>query len=350
MSIKMAIIGMGNMAGWHYKLIKECIPGLIVTGGYDIQKEARDKASEWGITNYNSPTELYEDKNIDLVLVATPNDKHKEYSINCLLAGKHVVCEKPVTLNAAELEEIIVASEKSGKIFTINQNRRWDKDYLIIRKILSDGLLNNPYNIESRVQGSRRPWGWRAFKQNGGGMLLDWGVHLLDQILDLIPQKVVSVYGHLHKISNGDVDDCLTTLLRFENGCTAEVNVSTNCFITQPRWHLSCEDGTAVIKDWELGGSIVKLVNPKIMDWEDAIVYTSAGPTHTMIPRPKETTQELQLPETSGDWSDFYINIVDAINGKAKPIVTATQALRVMKVIDAIFESDLSGAAITTHI
>jgi predicted dehydrogenase len=351
MAVKMAIIGTGGMAGWHFNNVQEKVRGLKIVGGYDIREEANNRTrNEWNVKAYQSPEEIYADKEVDLVLIATPNDVHKDYAIACLNAGKHVLCEKPVTLNAAELKKVMAAAEKSGKIFTVHQNRRWDKDYLTVRKIVNDNMIGNVYHIESRVQGSRRLFGWRAFKPNGGGLLLDWGVHLLDQILDLIPGKVTSVQAHIHNVHHKEVDDAFTVLLRFENGCSVNVSITTNCYIEQPRWHLSGTDGTAVILDWEQNGHIIKLADPSIQDWEDAVIYTHAGPTHTMLPRPKYTTKTLKLPKGKGEWVDLYRNIVAAINGKAELIVKPEQALRVMKVIDAAFASDKSGKAVTTGI
>ena len=349
MSFNMAIIGMGGMAGWHFDNIKEYIPEIKIIGGYDVRKEANTRAEDvWGIKVYASAEEIYADKNVDIVLIATPNDVHKDYCISCLSAGKHVICEKPVTMNTQELEEVLAVAKKTGKLFSVHHNRRWDKDYLTIRKILADGMLTNPHNIESRVQGSRPLYGWRSFKQNGGGLLLDWGVHLLDQLLDLILEKVVSVQGHLHYVGKDEVDDDFTVLLRFQNGCTGMVSISTKCFVPLPRWHMDCEDGSAVIEDWELKGKIVKQADPNERDWTENIVYTAAGPTRIMLPRPTETTIVEALPEIIGThWTDYYKNIVDTLNGKAELRVTGEQVLRVMKVIDAVFESDKTGAAIT---
>ena len=352
MSFKMAIIGMGGMAGWHFNNIKEYIPEIKITGGYDVRTEANIKAeNEWGIKVYATAEEIYVDKNVDMVLIATPNDVHKDYAIKCMESGKHVICEKPVTMNAQELEEVLAVAKKTGKLFSVHQNRRWDKDYLTVCKILADGVLHKPHNIESRVQGSRPLYGWRSFKQNGGGLLLDWGVHLLDQLLDLIPGKVVSVQGHLHYVGGDDVDDAFTVLIRFENGCSGMVSISTKCFIPLPRWHIDCEDGTAVVEDWELRGKIVKQADPNEQDWTENLVYTAAGPTRIMLPRPKETAIETPLPEIIGThWTDYYKNIVQTLQGKAKLRVTGQQALRVMKVIDASFESNKTGAAVTTAI
>jgi predicted dehydrogenase len=193
-------------------------------------------------------------------------------------------------------------------------------------------------------------YGWRGHKINGGGMVLDWGIHLLDQMLTLVDDTVVSVNAHLHYIGTKEVDDIFTAMIRFQGGLTYIVNISMNSFVVQPRWHVSCEDGTAIINNWELDGKIVKLADPSELDWSEDIIYTAAGPTRSMLPRPKETTLELPLPVVKGDWSAYYKNIADVLNGKAEPIVTMAQALRVMKVVDAIFESQRTGKAVTARI
>ena len=248
MPVKMAIIGMGGMAGWHYKNLKEKVSGIQIVGAYDIREEAKKVINDLKIINYASPEALYADKDVELVLVATPNDTHKLYSIGCLEAGKNVICEKPVAMNTAEFDDIAAAAKKTGKFFTVHQNRRWDADYLTVRKILRDKILNGLYRIESRVQGSRQ-WvhGWRGYKLNGGGMVLDWGIHLLDQMLELFPEKIVSVNAHFHNIVMPEVEDDFTAALLFESGVSAVVNISMSSFIVQPRWHLFASDGSAQI-------------------------------------------------------------------------------------------------------
>ncbi|GHV87245.1 oxidoreductase [Spirochaetia bacterium] len=341
MAHKMAIIGFGGMAGYHQKNINEHFPELEIAGIYDIRPEAVQKARDLGINAFDSPERIYADRDIELVLVATPNDVHKPYAIACLEAGKNVISEKPVTLNSAELEEIIAASRKAGKFFTVHQNRRWDADFLSLKRIFADGILHDPYMIESRVQGSRQALhGWRGWKQNGGGMVLDWGVHLIDQMLNFCPRKLVSVNAVLHKVFAPEVDDNFTASFRFENGLHYLVNIAMNSFIVQPRWHISAADGTALIEDWDCKGKIVKLSDASTLDWAEDIVYTAAGPTRSMAPRPKNTTLELPLPKAERTWLEYYKNIVAVLDGKAQPIVTTDQALRVMKVIDLVFRSD----------
>lgn len=346
-----AIIGFGGMGGYHYTSIRDRVPELCVKGIYDIREEMRLKAAEQGLLAYRTAAELLDDKEVELVILAVPNNFHKGYAIDCLRAGKNVICEKPVTLNAAELEEIQAAAAETGKIFTVHQNRRWDRDYRIVRQALAEGNLGQPYFIESRVQGSRGAmFGWRGYKVNGGGMLYDWGVHLIDQLLDLISSPVISVNAHLFSVFTEEVDDNCKILLRFENGISALAEFSTNCFINHPRWHVSCENGTLVVEDWECNGKIVQLSENGEMAWENDIVYTAAGPTRTMAPRPAHTTRQLPLPAVDTDWIEYYRNIVRAMEGEEEPIVKIGQCLRVMKVIDLAFASQEQGVGLACHI
>ncbi len=351
MSHRLAVIGYGGMGSWHVENVREKIPSLEVKGIFDVRQEACDKAKENGLFVYSSKEQLLADPEVDLVTIAVPNNFHKPLVIECLRAGKNVICEKPVALNAAELEDMIAVSKETGRLFSIHQNRRWDKDYAIIKKMVREELLGKPYFIESRVLGSRGSMhGWRGYRVNGGGMVLDWGVHLIDQLLDMIDSPVVSVDSHLIHVFGGEVDDSIKVFLRFENGLSAMCEMSTNCFINQPRWHVSCTDGTAVIEDWACNGKMVKLNTEAEMEWADDIVYTEAGPTRTMAPRPKETTLELPLPEVQTDWSDYYKNILAVLDGEAELVVRPEQALRVMKVIDAVFEADRLNCGVHCHI
>jgi predicted dehydrogenase len=180
----------------------------------------------------------------------------------------------------------------------------------------------------------------KPVKEIGGGMVLDWGVHLIDQMLNFCPQKLVSVDAVLHQVFAPEVDDNFSATFRFEDGLHYLVNIAMNCFVTQPRWHISAIDGTAIIEDWDCHGKVVKVSDNATLDWAEDIVYTAAGPTRSMAPRPKETTVELPLPKAKQTWLEYYKNIIQVLEGKASPIVTTDQALRVMKTIDLVFLSE----------
>lgn len=118
------------------------------------------------------------------MLVATPNDAHLPYVLKAAECGKNVIVEKPAALSGAEAERMYAAAEKAGIVFSPHQNRRWDDDYLSVRSIYESGEIGKVYRIESRVMGSNGiPGAWRRIKSQGGGMMLDWGVHLIDQML-----------------------------------------------------------------------------------------------------------------------------------------------------------------------
>lgn len=344
MNHTMAVIGYGGMGAWHANNVRSRIDTFKVKGVYDIRSELKEKAEAEELYFYESAEELLNDKEVDLVVIAVPNNFHKDYSIRCLKAGKHVICEKPVTMNVAELEEIIETSKQEGKLFSVHQNRRWDKDYVIVKELLKKNEAGKPYFIESRVQGSRGAmYGWRGHKVNGGGMLLDWGAHLIDQILMMIDSKVVSVDAHLLNLYSDEVDDNIKVMLRFENGVSAICEMSTNCLVNHPRWHISCMEGTVVVDDFGCNGKIVKLKKDADMEWTDDIIYTEAGPTRTMAPRPSFTKNEFPLPEVSTDWSDYYKNIANVLEDKEELIVKPEQVIRVMKVIELAFLAEKEG-------
>jgi len=351
MGHKLAIIGYGGMGSWHYKSVTDLIDKTLVKGIYDIRSEACTRAKDMGLYIYHDIDEILKDTDIDLVTIAVPNNFHKDYAIQCLRGGKNVVCEKPVTMNADELKEIIAVAKETGKLFSIHQNRRWDKDYKIMKQLYQDGTIGKPYFIESRVQGSGQMLhGWRGYKINGGGMVYDWGIHLFDQLLNLIESPVISVTPHLVQLFNQEVDDNFKVFLTFENGISALVEVSTNCFINQPRWHMCGSEGTVVIRDWECNGEIAKLANKEVLKWEDDIVYTAAGPTRTMAPRPDYTKEISPLPQVETSWTDYYNNIFDVLDHRAELIVKPEQALRVMTLIDLIFLAAKEGKPVSCRI
>ncbi|MEG0768110.1 MAG: Gfo/Idh/MocA family oxidoreductase, partial [Clostridia bacterium] len=129
-----AIIGFGGMGSWHFRNLTAKVDRIKVVGAYDIREEAQEKARENGLHVYETLEALWADPHIDLVTIATPNNFHKDLAIAALRAGKHVVCEKPVTLCAEELEQIIAVRDETGKVFSIHQNRRWDKDYRMVKQ------------------------------------------------------------------------------------------------------------------------------------------------------------------------------------------------------------------------
>ncbi len=337
--IGFAVIGYGGMGSWHASQMEKFEDIAELIGIYDINPERCKVAESKGIHAFSSREELLADERIDLVTVATPNDVHKEIAIAAMAAGKNVISEKPVAMDSQELEDMIAASEKYQKLFTVHQNRRWDPDYKCIRKIIDDNSLGKVFRIESRVQGSRGiPGDWRNKKKHGGGMVLDWGIHLLDQALQIGEgRKLISVYAELTNVTNEDCDDGFRTTLIFEGDLSIYVEVTTSNFIELPRWYILGENGSAVVTDWDVNGEIVK-----VSDWEnrDAVpILAGVGLTKTMAPRTDDTIKRYELPKVDSRWTQFYENVFAAVRGEEEQIVTHDQQRRLMKLVEAIFES-----------
>lgn len=350
---KGAIIGFGGMASHHFNRLREYERAEYI-GIYDVNEKRGEAAKANGMKVYPSKEALLADDEVEFVLIATTNEVHSELAIEAMKAGKHVICEKPVTVNSQELEEIIAASEKYGKIFTIDQNRRTNRDFLLMKDKVESGLIGEPYVIESRVEGSRgMPTGWRTIKALGGGMMLDWGVHLIDQLMFMVDSKVTNVYCKMYSIQYPEVDDNFRLTFVFENGLTAHIEVSTNNYITHPRWYVLGQKGTLQIDDWDCKGKIVRCID-KEDKWEEEIVYTKAGPTKTMAPRNENSTETIEISDTNtepyNDMIPVYDQFMDAIEGKAPLKITAQQALRVMKVMEAAFVSDETHSAVQVNI
>lgn len=335
-----AIIGYGGMGSQHGRLVRT-VEDMVLVGSYDLNPERQQAAAEFGIKPYPHLETLLQDEAVDIVLIATPNHVHAELAIAALRAGKHVICEKPVTLNSGELEEILDVQRETGKHFVVGQNRRWDEDYLVMKKLFDEKQLGEVFHVESKVHGSRGiPGDWRGKKEFGGGMLLDWGVHLADRILLMIPEKVKKVHCQFTHITNQEVDDGFRLSLTFESGRTALLEVGTTHYISMPLWYMNGTNGSAVIEDWSMKGKIVKLAGAAAGGHDAVPIVAGAGLTKTMAPRVGDmTVVEEPIPRVPADIRDFYRNVMDAIEGKAEIIVRNDEVLRVMKLLEAAFVS-----------
>ena len=339
---KVVVIGYGGMGGWHTRYLLESDVCELV-GVCDIKEERRALARDNGLKVYNDIDEVLKDESVDIVTLAVPNELHMPMAVKAMEAGKNVISEKPVTMSSELLNMMVEASERTGKLFTVHQNRRWDKDFLMMKQVYASGDLGEVFGIESRVQGSRGiPGDWRGKKEHGGGMILDWGVHLIDQMLLIVnDKKVEKVYCRCDHITNYEVDDGFKLDLYFEKELTARIEVGTSNFISLPRYYMLGTNGSAIVKGWKDNAEVVCCKN-----WDEknvVPVVTAAGLTKTMAPRDEKTitTQEVERPES--DVHDFYRNVCAAIDGKETQIVTHRQLKRVMKVMEAAFRSDELG-------
>ncbi|MBQ2737645.1 MAG: Gfo/Idh/MocA family oxidoreductase [Clostridia bacterium] len=337
MKKKIAVVGYGGQGAWHAAWAMRS-DVIALSGIYDIRQCRMDAAREAGIRTYPSLEALLSDGEVDIVVCATPNDSHKDIVISALKAGKNVVCEKPVALSVRDFDEMCEAARASGRIFTVHQNRRWDVDYLAIQSLVNSGQIGDTVNIESRIHGSRGiPSDWRCHKPQGGGMILDWGVHLIDQMLRLIPEEVTSVYCETTNITTDEVDDGFNLRLTFKSGKRATVEVGTYNFIAMPRFYMQARNGSAIIEDWQKKCKVARL---KAWCEKDVLpVQTAAGITKTMAPRDEITIDAYELERPVSNVHDFYRNLTSAIDGKCEIAVKLPEVRRVLLVMEGAFMS-----------
>ncbi len=346
--LKLAVIGCGGMGGWH---VQHALDSDVVEllGVYDIKPERNALAESRGIHAYGSFEEVLADEQVDLLTVAIPNDDHESVCIRAMEAGKHVICEKPVTLSCDSLQRMIDTANRTGRVFSVHQNRRWDVDYLAMQQLANSGEIGDVIRVESRIHGSRGiPSDWRGIKKYGGGMLYDWGIHLIDQVMLVIPETVTGVNCRFDHITNQEVDDGFRLDITFASGKTAYVEVGTYNFIAMPRFYMRAQKGSALITDWR---EKCKVVRCKYWHESEVLpVETAAGLTKTMAPRDEVTTDTYELEKPLSDVHDYYRNFVKAVAGEAPQLVTHQQMMRVLRVIEAAFSSVETGQTITCEI
>lgn len=188
------------------------------------------------ITSYDTVKDLLEDKNIQLVIINTPNGLHYEHAKAAMMAGKHVLVEKPVTVSLAELNELYEIADEKGVHYLAYQNRRWDSDYQSIRHVIESNQLGKLIEVHFRYDRYKPEIEAKLFKESpdhsGNGLVYALGPHLLDQALSLFGKPISS-----HKITsinrNGSlVPDYFSYQLQYNNQLT--VFLTSSLLVAQP--------------------------------------------------------------------------------------------------------------------
>ena len=349
---KIGIIGFGYMGHFHMRKIAAFPDRTRLAAVFDLKPEVRAEAESLGIRAYDNQEDFLKE-DLDLVVVSTPNNFHARYAIAAMRAGKNVLCEKPVTMSAAELERVIAVSNETGKLFTVHQNRRFDVDYLAVCEAVRSGEIGRITPIESRVLGERGVcFGWRADPEAGGGMLYDWGVHLIDQMLMLYKgEKVESVYARLLSVLTPAVDDYFELSMRFSGGTTARISVGTFALQKLPRWFLFGDRGTMKLDDFSgvVGG--MARIRENVKGFDSVVGQKSLGPSRTMAPLEKEMLEPLPLPVIEerplAYWDDLLTSLEE---GRKESLVKKAELLRQMRVVDAAFLSSRREEVLKTDI
>lgn len=345
MEIKLGIIGYGGMGKWHAQNAPRA--KVQVVAACDIDEGKCKEAAQLGLKTYPTAEALLMDPEINTVVLTVPNHLHKDLCLLAAKAKKHVIAEKPAALTVEELDEMEQACKEANVFFTVHQNRRWDKDMLIVKKAYETNMLGNVFTIESKLHsGNGYMHEWHLYKKYGGGMMYDWGVHLIDQILFMMPQaKISSLYADIKNVLHDEVDDYFKIILKMDNGITAHIELSTYLLEYQPRWLVGGDQGSLVIHTFACDGKVLR-TGKMLKKLPPQITETEAGPTRQFAPVPPGGIVEEPLPEVESDWVDFYRNVHDVLNHHAEPKIRIAEVRRVLKVMEAARYSSDHGEAV----
>lgn len=328
--IRCAVIGYGgafNMGKGHADSMHKA--GMKLVAACDLDPKRMEQAAEDfpGIATYTSIDELLADPNVDLVTVILPHNLHAPIAVDAAKKGKHVVVEKPMCVSVAEADAMIDAASSNKVMLSVFHNRRWDGDFTLIRDIIQKGTIGDVFHIEACMGGLSKPgtW-WRSDKKISGGAMFDWGAHIIDWILHLIPGQIAGVDGYYHKLRwhENTNEDHTELIIRFAEGQTAQVEISSLAAASKPRWRILGTKGAIVMTGWNEIDVLVEV------DGEVA-KYTK------------------QVP--SSDWDAYYQNVADHLMKGADLIVKPEEARRIIAIIEAAEQSSGNKATVTpTHL
>jgi predicted dehydrogenase len=252
-NIGIAVVGYGPLGGmgFHHGLGVSKTSGLQLVAVVDPSLDRRKTAeAEFpGVRTYASVDDVLTDDDVEVALVATPPAQHCDLSVALLRGGKHVACEKPLCLTVAEADRIIATATAHERVLTVYQNRRWDGDFVAIRRAVKAGLLGEVFNVETFVGDYAHPCRtWHSDASVSGGAVYDWGSHHIDWILQLLGSAPETVQTHGHKRVWHDVTnlDQLRVRLSWSDGREAEFLQSDIAAVRRPKFYVQGTTGTLV--------------------------------------------------------------------------------------------------------
>ena len=342
--MKLGIVGFGFMGHCDADMMAT-FDEIDLVAVADTNLEQLKDAPE-GVETYSSIDEMLEKADINVVMVSTPNPSHPEMVKKAAAAKKHVICEKPAAMSVAEYDEMVAACKENGVFFTVHQQRRWDTDYRIMKKVYDKDMVGDMYVIKSQLYGfNGNMHDWHVFPEMGGGMLYDWGVHLIDQILYMVKSDIISLYADVQNVINEKVDDYFNIILKFANGVTAEIELGTYYLTPKRGWFIGGNKGSAIIDGFGGEGKIVRTAH-LLENVPGKITMTAAGPTRSFGPAAPGLLLEEPLPEVNVSHRMYFEQFLKAFHGEEEVMVKPEEVRRVLCVMDAVRESARTGKAI----
>lgn len=336
-AVRVALIGYGAI-GFEHGTALHNVPGLTLSLVCDRDEQRLQRAVKAfpDVRTCTNTTQVIDDPDIDAVIISTPPNTHAPIAMQMLLAGKHVVTEKPFCLTSAEADELIQMAIEQQRTLTVYQCRRWDPDYLAIRQILQQNIIGPAFHIETFIGGYAHPCDyWHSHEPISGGVYYDWGAHYLDWILNLIPDPAVSVHGIQHKRVWHDVTnaDQSSVYLRFAGGQEASFMHSDIAAALKPKWYILCERG-AIVGHWRYESVKSRRWSGDLI--EERLAPSEALPTLTVFIRDSgDRIHEQQLALPPMPQYPFHRNLANHLHNGESLAVPPEEARRNIVIMEA---------------
>jgi predicted dehydrogenase len=296
---------------------------------------------------YSNAEKLANDDDVDLVIIATPPNSHAKLSLQMMANKKHVVCEKPLALSRNETDRMLQMAEKMQVHLSCHQNRRWDPDYIAIKRALNERLIGDLFYMETFVGGFAHPCGyWHSHEEISGGTAYDWGAHYLDWIVGIISDPPESVAGFRHKrvwhdITNADQE---RIWIKFKGEKEAEFIHSDIAAVRKPKWYLLGTRG-AIIGLWK--DVATYQIDPVVYFHQHHIPATETIPDLTLFQRHASgqiVEQKMAVPERK-DFA-FHKNLADHLL-TGEPLVSSLKdSVKVVLILETAALSASKGGTV----
>jgi scyllo-inositol 2-dehydrogenase (NADP+) len=339
--LRVGLIGYGFAGSTFHAPVITSVPQMKLTKVVERQNARSKERYPW-VEVLHDVRDLYRDDTVDLIVVTTPSTEHYAFVEQALLAGKHVVVEKPFTVTSEEAYRLIALAGREGKVLSVFHNRRWDGDFLTIRELLRQKLLGEVVECEfhwDSYDPAVRSGRWRESEEPGSGILYDLGVHFLDQAL--------SLFGCPHSIDadiriqreGGLAHDYFDVTLRYPGHLKVVLKGSKLVRERGPRYVVHGTKGSFVKygldpQEAALKGGLSPASTP---DW-GAEQEQYWGRLHTAVGGLQVEGRIRTLP---GSYTAYYQNIYDHITGTAELIVKPEEACTAIRLIELALQSSV---------
>ncbi|MHB9134326.1 MAG: Gfo/Idh/MocA family protein [Armatimonadota bacterium] len=333
--IRSAVIGIGGIGKWHGQMMRDT-GKMEVCAVCDTNEKMREVAKEHfpGATFYTSVEKMLDKEKLDLVSIVVPHDLHAPFAISALNAGVNVIVEKPMATKYADCLAMIDAAEKNDRFITVFHNRRLDGWYLAAKSVIDDGLLGNLYEINTGIHFAPGPDTWRGYKKQSGGIVYDWGVHLLDYAVNFANSEVKGVSGYFHRTPGSDPllnEGHGTVRVFFESGIIANVTVSALDRVNPLRYRIMGDKGT-LLDEWNWKD------NERNWQLNDKLkVYTKLSGGEQA---------EMAVPYRQTVAQKYYDNVASRLLHGTPLMVTAESAARLINIFNTAEQSSLQGGVL----